>query len=55
MKEKPYSEEMGWDKWFVFFADERFVERTHADSNCLACEKVGQNTIYTHTHNTHIT
>uniref|UniRef100_A0A7S4NNB6 6-phosphogluconolactonase n=1 Tax=Paramoeba aestuarina TaxID=180227 RepID=A0A7S4NNB6_9EUKA len=39
MKEKPLSEEVGWDKWFVFFADERYVDRTHPDSNCLACEK----------------
>merc|ERR1712086_926735 len=29
-----------WDKWHVFFADERFVPLDHADSNYFACKEV---------------
>jgi len=28
-----------WDKWHVFFADERVVPLTHSDSNYFACKK----------------
>ena len=31
------AEEIAWDKWHVFFADERFVPLDHVDSNYRAC------------------
>lgn len=31
--EEPYSKKIDWAKWYVFWADERMVPISHADSN----------------------
>ena len=31
--EEPYSTKLDWAKWYVFWADERMVPISHADSN----------------------
>lgn len=31
--EPPYNKTVDWSKWYVFWADERVVAKTHADSN----------------------
>jgi 6-phosphogluconolactonase len=31
--EAPYNKTVDWAKWYIFWADERVVGKTHADSN----------------------
>ena len=31
--ETPYNKTVDWAKWYIFWADERVVGKTHADSN----------------------
>jgi len=31
--EAPYNKTVDWSKWYIFWADERVVAKTHADSN----------------------
>jgi len=31
--EAPYNKTVDWAKWYIFWADERVVAKTHADSN----------------------
>lgn len=33
LAEKPFADEIGWNKFQVFFVDERYVPHSHADSN----------------------
>eukprot|EP00008_Paramoeba_atlantica_P006320 CAMPEP_0201492478 /NCGR_PEP_ID=MMETSP0151_2-20130828/33272_1 /ASSEMBLY_ACC=CAM_ASM_000257 /TAXON_ID=200890 /ORGANISM="Paramoeba atlantica, Strain 621/1 / CCAP 1560/9" /LENGTH=257 /DNA_ID=CAMNT_0047879313 /DNA_START=99 /DNA_END=872 /DNA_ORIENTATION=+ len=39
LKESPFADSIEWDKWFVFFADERYVPKEHVDSNYYVCQK----------------
>lgn len=31
--EAPYSKTVDWAKWYIFWADERVVAKSHSDSN----------------------
>lgn len=31
--EAPYNKTVDWAKWYIFWADERVVAKSHADSN----------------------
>lgn len=31
--EAPYNKTVDWAKWYIFWADERVVGKSHADSN----------------------
>lgn len=33
LSEAPYNKTVDWAKWYVFWADERVVAKSHADSN----------------------
>ena len=33
LAEEPYKDTVQWEKWHVFWVDERVVKRDHADSN----------------------
>lgn len=33
LKEEPYKSQVQWDKWHVWFVDERYVALDHAESN----------------------